>query len=333
MMMPERASDSYRLRLAEVEFTVSTINGQRFVRYLSSKKSVDDRALNKYVRETLAAALPKSSPANRLSVLELGAGIGTMIERLVDWKLLTFAEYTAVDSDAVSVGESRRQLARWAAAGGFGFSPRSKNTTLIRTQEGEIWVKFMQTDVYRFLSGENSGRQWDLGIAHAFMDLIDIDDVLRQFCNFIRPGGLLYLTLNYDGETIFLPESNPALDRLILQLYNQSMDERMTDGRKTGGCHTGRNLFGRLQAVDAAVLAAGGSDWIVLPESGGYPADEPYFLHFILDTIHSELKGHPALDQHAFESWIQTRHDQVESAELIFIAKNLDLLLQVSEPR
>ncbi len=167
--------------------------------------------MNEHVRETLAAALPKSRHANRLSVLELGAGIGTMIERLVDWKLLIFADYTAVDSDAVSVGESRRQLGRWAAAGGFGFSPRSENTTLIRTQEGEIWIKFMQADVYHFLSGENCGRQWDLGIAHAFMDLIDIDVVLRQFINFIRPGGLLYLTLNYDGETIFLPELEPCL--------------------------------------------------------------------------------------------------------------------------
>lgn len=312
-----------------MEFDVSTIDEQRFVRYLSSKKSVDDRAVNKHVWERLAAALPKSSPASRLKVLELGAGIGTMIERLVDWKLLTFAEYTAIDSDAVSISESSRRVTRWAADEGFDLSLRPENTAFIRTQDGEIWINFRQADVYHFLSSENGGRQWDLGVAHAFMDLIDIDVVLHQFCNFIRPGGLLYLTLNYDGETIFLPELNPAFDRLILQLYNQSMDERLTDGRKTGGCHTGRKLFDRLQAVNAAVLAAGASDWIVLPEPGGYPADETYFLHFILDTINSELKDHPALEQNAFESWIQTRHAQVEGAKLIFIAKNLDLLVQV----
>lgn len=310
---------------------MSTINEQGFVRYLASKKSVDDRALNKYVREKLAEALPQSSPASRLRVLELGAGIGTMIERLVDWKLLNFAEYTAIDSDAVSIDEASRRLARWAAARGFSFSLRPQNTAIIRPQEGEIWVKFRQVDAYDFLERGNEGPPWDLGIAHSFMDLIDIDVVLHQFLGFIRPGGLLYLTLNYDGETIFLPQINSSLERLVLQLYNQSMDERLTDGRKTGGCHTGRNLFGRIQATGAEFLAAGGSDWIVWPGPKGYPADESYFLHYILDTFHNELRGHPALDQKAFELWIQARHEQVDSAKLIFIARNLDFLAQVLE--
>lgn len=191
----------------------------------------------------------------------------------------------------------------------------------------------MQADAYDLLSQPTAGQAWDLGIAHAFMDLVDIEVILRQFCSFIRRGGLLYLTLNYDGETIFLPEINPSLDGLILQLYNQSMDERMTDGRKTGGMHTGRRLFGCLADLDAAVLAAGSSDWIVFPGPRGYPADESFFLHYIIDTIHTELTDHPALDPEAFESWIQTRHNQVKNAELIFIAKNLDVLAQVSKNR
>ena len=59
-----------------------------FVRFLSSKKSVDDRALSNNVFDSLAAALPEVSPTERLKVLEVGAGIGTMIARLADWKLL-----------------------------------------------------------------------------------------------------------------------------------------------------------------------------------------------------------------------------------------------------
>ena len=303
---------------------------QGFVRYLSSKKSVDDRALNNHVRDTLAEALPENSPEAPVKVLELGAGIGTMIERLVDWRLLSFADYTAVDSDANCVGECRRRMARWAAAEGFEFSLGPKNTALIRAQESELLLKFLQADVYDLLALENTGPQWDLGIAHAFMDVVDIGEVLPRFCDIVRPGGLLYLTLNYDGETIFLPELNRAFERQIMQLYNRSMDDRILGGRKTGGCQTGRKLFSHLKAVNAAVLAAGGSDWIVFPSSQAYPQDESNFLHFILDTIHTELKGHPAVDQTAFDSWIQKRHGQVESAELIFIAKNLDLLAQVS---
>jgi hypothetical protein len=56
-----------------------------------------------------------------------------------------------------------------------------------------------------------------------------------------------------------------------------------------------------------------------------------YFLHYILDTIYTELESHPELDQKLLKSWIRTRHDQVENAKLIFIAKNLDLLVQVSD--
>jgi hypothetical protein len=307
------------------------IQDQRFARYLSSKKSVDDRALKNHVRDALAAALSKSSPESRLKVLELGAGIGTMIERLVDWKLLTCAEYTAADSAADLVAESPRRLARWAAGRGFDFSLQPKNTALIRTQDGELLIKFLQADVYDFLSPENSeGQQWDLGIAHAFIDVVDIGGVLPRFCNLIRPGGLLYLTLNYDGETIFLPELSYAFEKRIMQLYNQSMDDRITGGRKTGGCQTGRKLFGHLKAVNAAVLAAGSSDWIVMPGPHGYPRDESYFLHYILDTIYYELRNRSGLDQNEFESWVQTRHDQVAKAELVFIAKNLDWLAQVS---
>ena len=288
--------------------------------------------LNNHVRDTLAAALPKSSSKNPLKVLELGAGIGTMIERLIEWKLLAFADYTAVDSDAACIDESRRRIARWAGSEGFHFSRRPGNAALIRTEEGDVSLKFDQADVYAFLSPQNSGgQQWDLGLAHAFMDVVDIEAVLPRFCNLIRPGGLLYLTLNYDGETIFLPELNQALEERIPQLYNRSMDDRITGGRKTGGSHTGRKLFGRLEALDAAILAAGASDWIVLPGPQGYPQDECYFLNYILDTIYNELKGHPGLDQNEFEAWIQMRHDQAAKAELIFIAKNLDILVRVAD--
>jgi len=302
------------------------------VRYLSSKKSVDDRALNSHVRDMLAAALPKSSPKTPLKVLELGAGIGTMIERLVEWKLLAFADYTAVDSDADCVSEIRRRMARWAGSEGFEFSRRAGNTALIRTQEGEVSLRFEQADVYDFLSPQNSGgQQWDLGIAHAFMDVVDIEAVLPRFCNLIRPGGLLYLSLNYDGETIFLPELNRALEKRIMQLYNLSMDDRVTGGKKTGGSHTGRKLFGCFKALDAAILAAGASDWIVLPGPQGYPQDESYFLNYIIDTIFNELKGRPGLDQNEFEAWIRMRHDQAAKAELILIARNMDLLVRVSD--
>jgi len=50
-----------------------------FPRYLLSKQSVDDRALNRVVLDALRANLP----AEPVRIIEVGAGIGTMLARLV----------------------------------------------------------------------------------------------------------------------------------------------------------------------------------------------------------------------------------------------------------
>ena len=52
------------------------------LRYLAAKKSVDDRALNWQVWQHLVAALPRATPQQPLRILEVGAGIGSMVERL-----------------------------------------------------------------------------------------------------------------------------------------------------------------------------------------------------------------------------------------------------------
>ena len=65
-------------------------------------------------------------------------------------------------------------------------------------------------------------------------------------------------------------------------------------------------------------------DWVVFPTNGSYPHDEAYFLHFIMRTIHQELKHHPRLESNRFEAWITKRHHQIEAAELVYIAHQLD---------
>ena len=92
-----------------------------FPRYLAAKKSVDDRALNRRVWETLAQSLPAASPAP-LRVLEVGAGIGTMLERLLESGLLLPAydyclkcshTFNVLDArGAISVSERARMIQR-----------------------------------------------------------------------------------------------------------------------------------------------------------------------------------------------------------------------------
>ena len=49
-----------------------------FPHYLASKKSVDDRALNRLVWERLDNSLSSRDGTQPLEVLEIGAGIGAM---------------------------------------------------------------------------------------------------------------------------------------------------------------------------------------------------------------------------------------------------------------
>ncbi|MFQ5771694.1 MAG: class I SAM-dependent methyltransferase [bacterium] len=307
---------------------MSVIEDYSFVRYLSSKKSIDDRALNRFVWDNLVAVLRPTSPQSPLRVLELGAGIGTMVERLIDWGLLTRADYTSVEINADCIEEFWKRIGRWTSSNGFELIWDSAVTACIQRGKSQICVNLIKNDVYDFFETKEMSTKWDLGLAHAFMDLVDIADVLPKFCSLIKPGGLLYLTLTYDGETILMPKLDRHLDDHILQLYNQSMDERLKNGRKSGNSQAGRHLFHHLKKANTKILAAGSSDWVVFAKEQGYANDESYFLHYIIHTIQTELNGHLSLTDKELESWVQKRHAQIEKGELNFIAKPLDFLAQ-----
>src|SRR5262245_5191692 len=90
-----------------------------FARYLSAKKSVDDRALNRHVWQSLSAALPRPTLEQPLQILEVGAGLGTMVERLCADSILSHATYTAIDLEPALIAEAQRRLPQWATAQGW----------------------------------------------------------------------------------------------------------------------------------------------------------------------------------------------------------------------
>ncbi len=250
---------------------------------------------------------------------------------MVESGRLTYADYTAVEIEAELITESRRRLINRAERAELELQWHAKDTACIQKENDDLTFRFIQANIFNFFENEDFNEKWDLGLAHAFMDLINPEDVLPKFCAVIKPGGFLYLTLNYDGETILLPKLDPHLDEHIIHLYNQSMDERQIEGRKSGDSRTGRHLFDHLKKAGAQLLAAGSSDWVVFPSTKGYSPDEPDFLHFIIQTIHTELKDHRLLNTSDFESWIQQRHSQIDNGELIFVAKQLDFLARIPQ--
>jgi SAM-dependent methyltransferase len=278
-----------------------------FVSYLTSKRSVDDRALNRYVLEQVRTHVPVGDATQRLRVLDVGAGNGTFLARLLEWDLLRVGDYVGVDADADAIADGRKRLSEGVLLAGGG---RDVSARLI---EGDVFA----------IDLPEAG--FDLLIANALLDLVDVPTVLPRFWRWLRPGGFFWFTLNFDGETIFLPEVDPGLEAIIRARYHRSMDERVRDGRPAGDSHCGRNLFDHVKTAGGEILAAGASDWVVHAIGGRYPADEAVFLHHIVDTIDAELRGDPALDATAFAAWVATRHRQIDAAELIYVAKQLDL--------
>jgi hypothetical protein len=294
-----------------------------FPRYLVSKRTVDDRALNARVFERLRLELPERRP---MKIVEAGAGIGSMLVRLLDWGLLDQAEYTAVDESSDNVAYAAEWLPLQARELGLQVE-NDQGSLRIYGQGRDVHTRLLVSNVFDYISSQPA--RADLLIAHAFLDLLPLPASLPPLFSLLEPGGLAWLTLNFDGATIFEPTIDPPFDAQIEALYHRSMDARVTGGQPSGDSRTGRRLFSHLRQVGAEILEAGASDWVVFPRQGGYPADEAYFLHFILHFFESALKGHPELDQPRFAGWLTARHAQVERAELVYIAHQMDFLVSV----
>jgi len=301
-----------------------------FQRFLAAKAPVDDRALNRHVFHRLMTALAEGHHECPLQVLEVGSGVGAMLERLVKWNLLRDACYEAIDLDPENIRESKRLVSQWSGPLGFeqGKNPDVRSFHLKRGLEN-ITVHFEAADIYEFSARKQKKRQRDLLIAHAFLDLVDAGRVLPVLLSLMKPNGLLYLTLNFDGVTIMEPSINQTRDRQILDLYHESMDRRLVHGLPSGDSRTGRHLFAKLRENGTQVLDAGSSDWVVYPTAGRYPNDEAYFLHYIITLMETTLKGHPLLSPPLFSRWIAERHAQIEQGELVFIAHQMDFLCRV----
>jgi SAM-dependent methyltransferase len=292
------------------------INSFSFTRYLAAKKSVDDRALNRQVWRTLQAALPDG----RLHILELGAGIGAMVERIVEWDLLrTAAVYTAVDNEPENIAHLYQRLPQ------CGFT-RQDDYLRWQNDGRDLTIHPQTADIRQIAADPAQQGHWDLLIAHAVLDLLPLDRLLAPLLRLLKPGGLFYFTINFDGETIFEPILDPILDAEIMRLFHASMDNRLIDGQLSGDSRTGRHLFQRLTAAGGHILAAGSSDWVVYGQHGRYPADEAYFLHCILQMMDQTLHRAPELDPALFAQWLSQRQAQIERGELVYIAHQLDFV-------
>jgi SAM-dependent methyltransferase len=264
-----------------------------FVRYLRAKRSVDDRAMNLRVWARLGREL---EAFHEIDVLDAGAGVGTGAERMIDWNLIRPGgrmRYCALEPRTDLLEEARRAL-----------------TPL------PLECDFVASELEEFASRADRGERFDVLVAHAVLDILDLERGLEALTRLLRRGGLLYLPITFDGHSSFQPARRE--DEAILSAYHETMPRR-------GG--TGRLLYHAVRRRGLEVLEMGSSDWIVHPVDGAYPGDEAFFLRIILATVEGAVRGRVPAE--ALDPWVFERKRQVEEAELVYCAHGLDLLARL----
>lgn len=270
------------------------------VAYLEAKRTVDDRAFAPRVTDRLFDALPRAP-----RILEAGAGTGTAVPRLVDGGV-SAGSYRGVDRSAEVLSHAREH--------------RANELDADRTESGfeiaDLSVRFEEGDALDAFAGERA----DLVVAQAFLDLVPIERAISTFERALRPGGLLYAPLTFDGTTTFQPD-HPA-DSAVEAAYHDHLASQ--PGRDP---YAGRHVLDQLRVRDGELLSVAASDWIVRPTAGGYPGEERTFLETIIDFV-----AEAVADESTGTDWLSTRRDQLEVGDLSYIAHQYDFLYRTSRP-
>ncbi len=288
-----------------------------YAQYLLAKRTVDDRSLNAGVLTWLRNQIGTGAR----HFVEIGGGVGTMVARLYGLGIAVRGEYLLIDADARMLAEARRHLAGWAAAHGVTARETTDGVVL-----GELSVTLVEAEIGEY-SERVAGRHADVLIGCAVLDVIDAPRLLPGMLRMLKPGGLYWFPITYDGEMAFLPD-HPA-DLALIAAYHADMDRRVRHGRPAGERFAGRHLLEHLRSVGAPVCAAGSADWIVLPgPDGRYPEGEAEFVAAILDTMESALMpGGSAVgvDRDVLARYLSVRREQLARGELVYLAHNLDV--------
>lgn len=298
-----------------------------FRRYLESKETVDDRALDVSTMMALGESVSEFE-GSTLRILEVGCGVGNMLPRLLRRGVLEGSfdiDYTGIDIQDELFEVAVKRVAQWSERLGFSFSEGSNETEFILTSDGrKLTIRFKVASLQSWSAQEASAQAYDLVIAQAVLDILDTRKAVAQIFKMLPPGGFYYFPIHFDGNTIFEPVFDEALDAEIENRYHASMDNRVVDGNASGDSRTGRHLFQIIRDSGGEVISSGGSSWVVHGRGGGYPDDEAYFLHFIVDGVYTELSECPEISQPFLWQWAGMRHSQIEDGSLVYIAHQID---------
>ena len=294
--------------------------------FLTAKRTVEDRALNRRVWDRFVTALAgrTSDENDPVRIVEIGAGTGSMVARLADWAALPpVVSYRAVDLDADTVDIARQQLPEQLRAAGYAVEERADRLVATRSRndtDQRIEISVEAGDGFAI------DDEADAVIAAAVLDLVDLRPAVADLKGILADGGLLYAPFTFNGHTSFVPRD--SVDDRIERLYHRHMDEVRA---QPGSSRAGQQLVTALPAAGYTLVEAGGADWLVRPVDGGYPAAESTALEHLLSTIDGALSDYPpeVIEPSTRTEWIERRRDQLSRGELTLVAHHLDVLARL----
>ncbi len=279
-----------------------------YVQYLDIKKHIDDRSLNTEVWRKFYGWLSDKKQNKQLDILEIGAGIGTMIERLLDNKLLHNCHYIALEPEADFMQTAQSRLGCWAGNNGLVFDQIGNGQWQLKGRELDVrisWVNASADHIDKLYADEN----FDLILSHAVIDLLPVPEIMPCILNKLKPAGGFYFSLNFSGQTRFTPTNEH--DAEITRLYHADMDSRFSN-LKWQASKTGVLLKPWLKNYGCSAVVDGSSDWHLTKS-------DQLFTENILDTIKKALAGLPEL-----EAWLESRYIQLKQGGLELVISNRD---------
>ncbi|HMB16995.1 MAG TPA: class I SAM-dependent methyltransferase [Pelovirga sp.] len=283
--------------------------------YLEIKQAIDDRSLNQSVWHALAAALRSQIDNHGLRILEIGAGTGSMIIRLLDAGLLGHCQYCAVELEPGFARVAENQLSIWAGAHGCRMEVIGPSNWILEKDQKVIEIQWLEADILKLAATFESG-YFDLLIGHAIIDLLPVPECMPGLLNLLKPGGGYYFSLNFAGVTCLSPSHHRDLE--ITAAYHHDMDSRFPD-LTWRASQTGQLLGNWLKKQGHLVLAEGDSPWQLSSAPTSSSCGEDRFIGNILDTMEKALAGREGL-----EDWLGLRRRQLDSGRLLFFAANRD---------
>lgn len=282
--------------------------------YLEAKIPLDSASLNPRVRRRFRRFL-EGLPDPRL--LDLGTGTGAMLRRCLALNLKGSPFLIGIDRDARCLDLARKRIAALQEE----LKGPAAAVRLLR-------LDLLQAALHR-RGDVPAPRPFDCITAHALMDLLPLEPVLVWVRALLRPGGLLYASLNYDGLTRFTPAyGSPAFEAALLADYDRSMEERRAAGLATGGSRSGSRLSEALKLQGFRILARGRSDWRLRPHRPGAGGGEKLLCETLLAMVYREALNRGALPGRGeeLERWYRQRLQAAREGRLGLRVRHLDIL-------